>query len=393
MRVFIVGAGAVGSVIARFLDREKNVKEIICGDKNLKRAREFINFKSKKLSFERVDACDEEGMVSVARDVDLIINAALPHFNIPIMKVALKAGADYKDLCSHLDESRRPKQLKFHDKFKKEGLVGLINTGISPGITNLLAMNSASKLDEVHSIKIRTLIDPNAIEPIFAMSPEITMEESTSPAVSYKDGKFKSIKPFQEAEYYEFPHPIGKRFVFSVYGDEIATLPTYIKTKNVDFKSGGVDVEASKLFYDMGLLSDKPLKVGKESFIPLEFFSKNLPSVPTPKEMIDLMHKGVVEDAFVVLVVELDGKKFGKKVSIRSSIVFPTLKEIAKILPGATYISYPTGLSAFSFSKIIPLIEEKGVFPPEALNPDLRDRVLLELVSNGVHIKEDTSEW
>jgi len=387
--VLVVGAGAVGSVIVKFLSREKRIEKIICSDKNPKRARRFIDFSDSKLSFKKIDASDENQIAKASKDVDLIINAALPHFNTTIMKSALRSGANYQDMCSHLDKSKKPEQLKFDNRFKKENLIGLINTGISPGITNILAMNNANKLDDVYSIKIRTLLDPNAIEPIFAMSPEITLEGSTSPPLVYRNGKFKFIKPFEEAEYYKFPEPLNRRFVFSVYGDEIATLPYYIKTKDVDFKSGGVDVEASKLFYDMGLLSDRAIKIGKESFVPLEFFSKKLPTVPHPDKMIELMHKGIVEDALVSLVVELNGEKFDKKVSIKSSIIFPTLKEIAKILPGATYISYPTGLSAFSFSKIIPLIEEYGVFPPEALNSDLRNRVLLELVSNGIRIRND----
>jgi len=392
MRIFIVGSGAVGSVIAKFLSREKTVREIICGDKNPKRAKDFINFESKKLSFRMVDASNEDQMIAASKDVDLIINATLPHFNSHVIKVALKVGANYQDLCSHLDKSKTPGQLRFDAKFKKEKLVGLINTGMSPGITNILVKNSADRFDDVHSVRIRTLVDPNAIEPIFAMSPEVTLEESTSPALVYRNGKFKFVKPFEEVEYYEFPQPIGKRFVFSVYGDEVATLSRNVKTREVDFKSGGVDLDASKLFYDLGLLSDKPIRIGGASFIPLEFFSKNLPTVPTPEEMIRLMRNGIVEDALVVLVVEVDGIKSGRKVSIKKSIIFPTLKEITKILPGANYISYPTGLSAFSFSKIIPLVEEKGVILPEMLNSELRNKVLLELISEGLKINEEFSK-
>jgi len=392
MKVLIVGGGAVGSVIARFLDSEKSVKEIICGDKNPASAKKFLNLKSKKLSLVKLDATSEKQMLSASKDVDLIINASLPHFNPHIMNVAIKAGKNYQDLCSHLDKSHTPVQLQFDKQFKKENIVGLINTGMAPGITNVLAKTISDKFDSVDSIKIRTLIDPNSIEPIFAMSPEITLEESTSPALVYRNRKYKLVKQFKEAEYYEFPEPIGKRFVFSVYGDEVATLPMHIKTKNVDFKSGGVDIEASKLFFDMGLLSSKPIKIGKESFVPLDLFSEKLPKVPSPKEMMDLLEKGIVQDALVVLVVEADGTRFGKKVSIKSSIVFPTLKEMAKVLPGATYISYPTGLAAFCFSKIISKIKEKGVFLPESLDSGLIQNILLELADKNIAINEKISK-
>lgn len=393
MRVLIIGSGAVGSVIAKFLNMNKKVKQIICGDINLKRTRQFVNFKSKKITFEMIDATDEIQIKKVAKDADLIINASLPDFNTTIMKAALKVRTNYQDMCSHLDKSNKPQQLRFNDKFKKEKLVGLINTGISPGITNILAKNESDKLDQIHNIKIRTLVDQYAITPIFAMSPEITLEESTASPIIYRNGLFKFLKPFEEFENYNFPDPIGDRYVYSVYGDEIATLSRNIQTKNIDFKSGGFDIESSKMLYSLGLLSDKPIKIGNESIVPLDFImGKKPPAIPLPTEMNNMIKEGLIADGHVTIVVESNGKKFNKKMTIKNSIMFPSLKEIAQKSPGATYISYPTGLAAFSFSKIIPLIEKKGIVPPELLHLDLRNYVLTELISNGIQINETISK-
>src|SRR5438445_13092318 len=101
------------------------------------------------------------------------------------------------------------------------------------------------------------------------------------------------------------------------------------------------------------------------------------PSVPTPDRMMRLIADGVIENAAFVLVVVVVGTESGKKIKIVNAAIFPDLKFISKIFPGATYISYPTSVSAVAFSKILSDNDTFGVFPPEALNPSQRKKVLI----------------
>ena len=55
------------------------------------------------------------------------------------------------------------------------------------------------------------------------------------------------MKAFADSEKYSFPKPIGERPVFNIYGDEVSTIPLYIKTRNVSFKAGGSEVEFEKM--------------------------------------------------------------------------------------------------------------------------------------------------
>jgi hypothetical protein len=103
---------------------------------------------------------------------------------------------------------------------------------------------------------------------------------------------------------------------------------------------------------------------------------------------MQLVEDGIVENAVLMLVIEVVGKESGKKIKIRSSITFPDLKEITKIFPGATYISYPTGISAVAFARIISKIHTFGVFPPEALSANIRRDILIDLENYGVIIEE-----
>jgi saccharopine dehydrogenase-like NADP-dependent oxidoreductase len=76
---------------------------------------------------------------------------------------------------------------------------------------------------------------------------------------------------------------------------------------------------------------------------------------------------------------------------MKNVVVYPDLKEIAKKMPGATYISYPTAVAVASFAKIMPQIKMRGVFPPEALNSKIRRDILIELEGYGIKVQQEFS--
>lgn len=394
MKILIVGAGAVGSVISRFLVNDKGVSSIICASKDLKRSKEFIDIRNKKIKLLMLDASDVGRIIKIAKGVDLIINACLPRFNENILEAALKVGANYQDLASEFSDLKTAEQLKFNQRFKKAKLVGLINTGVAPGITNLLAKEAAekfNKIDRIEKINIRLIEEQKASEMVFSWSAETVLADMALSPLLYKNKKFVFTEPFGNSEEYDFPSPFGKRRIFNIYGDEVATLPLYIKTDNVDFKSAGADIDFFRALYRLGLLSQKPLIVDGKTITPVNFFKKIVPEVPTPKEMMSLMKKGIVENAFLVLIVEVIGREAGKNIMVKKSIIFPDLNEISKRMPGATYVSYPAGIAAYIFSKATRDLKTYGVFPPEALDLKTRESILLELVNNGIIAEEQLS--
>src|SRR4030042_1726251 len=197
MKIFIIGAGGVASALCKCLEKEKNISQVVCASKNPKKARGFIQVKNKKIKLlsNAVDASDIPRLAKAIRGFDLVINASLPNFNQQIMKAALKAKVNYQDLCSWLPDFKSAEQLRFHEKFRKAGLVGLINTGISPGITNILAAEANDKFEEVEEIKIRGIEEQKARQLIFAWSPAITLLELTFPAPVFRNKRTILVKP------------------------------------------------------------------------------------------------------------------------------------------------------------------------------------------------------
>src|SRR5438093_1055842 len=103
MRVFIVGAGATGSVTAHFLSQAKEVESIVCGDINLKKARQFLPIHP-KISLTPLDASQKAKVSGAIKGFDLLINASSPALNLILMEACLDAGVNYQDLASKWDE-------------------------------------------------------------------------------------------------------------------------------------------------------------------------------------------------------------------------------------------------------------------------------------------------
>lgn len=382
MRIFMAGTGAVASVMLRFLVKERYIDEIICASN---RPSAFLP-KSDKIKVRKLDLWDKKEVLRYAKGAECIINASLPDFNEILMEAALKAGSNYLDLCSRLEDNKTPEQLKFHKAFEKRGLVAMINTGVSPGITNILAANAADRLDSVRDIKIRVFEDQESDELVFAWSPHVIKDEVICPPLVCRASKLAFEKPFGAAEIYEFPWPIGKKKVVALYGDEVSTLYLNTGARNINYKASGSDIDILKVFYRLGMFSTERVRVKKKRVSPVDVFEKLAPKIPNPTKMMKMLDSGTIENAVLACSVEVTGRENGKRIAIRSSVVYPTIKQISKKFPGATYVSYPTAISSLAFYKSMQLVDRNGVFAPESLHKKVRDNVLAELKKNNIRI-------
>jgi saccharopine dehydrogenase-like NADP-dependent oxidoreductase len=395
MKIAIIGCGATGSVIARLLSREKFVNDFICLDKNIKRAKKFLGKGGFRV--EKVDARNTKELSKKIKDCDWVINA-LPTayylmgreilWNPRIMKVALKNGINYYDLACFGGKSTTAEQLHFQKKFEKEKLLAIINAGASPGLSNLLARENADELDIVEKIIIRTLEEQEGSEFILPWSKE-EMLDMVCDVLIYANKKFRFKEPFSEVSAYEFPSPFKRMYCYLISNDETYTIPHFISTRYLDVKNAGSDIEILRTLYRLGIFEDKPMYFRKMKILPRNFIYSILPDVPTSREMIRIMKKGILEDGFFGIFVETLGKVVGKKVLVKSYTIFPSQKGINDILPGATYITYPTGVCVIAFLKTIYKRKIYGVLPPETFNKKIREKVIEELEKRKIIISSE----
>lgn len=385
MKVFILGAGATGSIIAKLLAENSAVEQVLVGDINAKKARKFLLLHP-KITFKTLDASKKEDVAAALKDFNLLINAALPDFNKVLMEAAWEAGVNYQDLATYWDDNK-VEQLTFYDKFKEKGLVGLINASASPGVTNLMAAELAEKLKRIDYVKIRLLENVSSDTPFTAWSKETAFDEFTWKPVVWEYDHLEKRNNFGGEEIFNFPEPFMNERCYLISQEEVGTIPLYIKTKYVDIKAGGSEIAFARMLYKLGLLRNRPIKVGEIFVSPYEFMIKVWPDVLSLKAMKQLVESGSLHNAYFWAAVEEAGISERKKKVLKTFIMFPPQTEVNKFYPGANYISYAAGLTAAIFALHIPKIRQHGVFPPEALDPEVRASLISEFKKNNIKIE------
>src|SRR5258705_9833897 len=185
MRIFVLGAGATGSLLAQLLDRQGHT--VWCGDRDPIRARRFLGKKS-TIPIAEVNARNLRGVVKAAKGCQLIVNASASLFNEIVLRAALRLRAHYMDLSSHLTRHPfRAEQFRYAKRFEEKNRTALINAGVAPGLTNLLVKRAAEMLDEVEAVHIRLYESTESDDPISQWSTEVSFDEAISHPQGYRN--------------------------------------------------------------------------------------------------------------------------------------------------------------------------------------------------------------
>ena len=98
-KVMVIGVGAQGRTIAKRLNEEPLIEEIICADYDERAVVEMEKILS-KVKGVIVNAKNLSEIVEAARGAELIVNGLVPDFNVNVMEAALEVGACYQDMAS-----------------------------------------------------------------------------------------------------------------------------------------------------------------------------------------------------------------------------------------------------------------------------------------------------
>jgi saccharopine dehydrogenase-like NADP-dependent oxidoreductase len=381
MRIFVLGAGATGSLLAQLLERQGHT--VWCGDRDPERARRFLGKKS-TIPLTEVNARNFRGIVKAAKGCQLIVNASASVFNELVLRAAVRLRAHYLDLSSHLTRHPfRAEQFRYTKKFQAKNRAGLINAGVAPGLTNLLVKRAAELLDEVEAVHVRLYESSESDDPISQWSPEVSFDEAVSNPQVYRDGKFRLCKRFSEIEKFRFVDPIGTARVVLAAQDEVATLPHFIPMKDLDVKIGGNEIDRLRRWHKQGKLS-KSRGMTRQRF----------PQTSSPRMIAKLIRQGVLQNARFAAAVLVQGMKRGKKedqrLLIRSDCTFPTLYQIRQQGRFTTPVAYATAHVAALFIKFFPR-DLPGVFAPEMLPAETRRAILSGIRNHSIRITHKTT--
>ena len=372
MRIFVLGAGATGSLLARLLVRQGH--QVTCGDRDPDRARRFLG-KTSRIPIRQVNARNLWSIVKAARGSHLLVNCSPAVLNQIILRAALRLRAHYLDTASHLSGTPfKAEQFRFDARFQAKRRAAVINAGVAPGLTNLLVARSADLLNGLETVHIRLYEATDSDDPVSQWSHDSAFDEAVSRPRVYRQGRFHFGKRFGEREVFRFPPPIGRVGVVLAAQDEVVTLPRVLNMREMDVKAGGSDFERLRRWYRQGKL--------RKSHGPA---ANRFPQTSTPRQVAKLVARGVLYHARFAAAVMVRGQKGGRHAVIRWDAGFPTLHQMRRREVHASPIAWATAHLAALFVKHFPR-KLPGVHPPEALPARTRQAILAGARAYGIRI-------
>jgi saccharopine dehydrogenase-like NADP-dependent oxidoreductase len=287
-------------------------------------------------------------------------------FGDSIPRAAIKAGINYVDICDDHDATLAI--LDLNRLVEKQNLTFLINSGASPGLTNIMAKIGANELDQVNSI--RALWYEDTGEKIGFGQLAHWAHIAMGKVPQYINGEWLQIRALTEREMIKFPDPCGYIPLYYVGHPEPVTIPRFIKTNEVICK-GGILPESDIL---LTRTIDKVVLVKHNIIMKLvcKFFVKILPLLTGKTEEREIISS---------FRSELTGIKNQKQLRLSYTV----LGNVAKL----------TSVPASIITQLIlnKEIKSYGVLPPEGC-PDLNlKRFAQELEKRNINIiKEHAPE-
>jgi saccharopine dehydrogenase (NAD+, L-lysine-forming) len=383
MKLLIIGAGAVGSVIATVCAKDNTYDEIILADLKMGIAEDVKKRlgDNKKITPIALNANNVEEMKKAMKGVDMTVNATLPRFFLKIMRACLESGSSYLDMATDLavfNESpgtvvnRIPldMQLDMDQAFKDQGIAGMLCWGADPGAVNVWARYAADQMDSIDTIQIRDG-DTATVEGQSALvsfwSPDTLIEEvAFMNSLVWTKGRFERQAPLTRSEEWEFPQPVGKQRVWQVDHEEIQTMGRFMGkgVKEINFMLSLSDefVTALKVLKSIGMVSPEPIDVKGVKVVPRDVITSLMPVPVDPAFQSKVKGHGCCS-------VKVVGMKSGRRIQHYLWNVMAHQECYKKY--GGTATAVITGLppAVAVIMRAKKEITMNGVYPPEVLEP------------------------
>ena len=387
-RVLIIGAGGVGTVVAKKVAQNSDIfTDIMLASRTKSKcdkiASEITNV---KIQTAAVDADNVAELVALMREFkpDLCINVALPYQDLHIMDACLEAGVHYLDTANYepLDEAKFEYswQWAYQEKFREAGLTAILGCGFDPGVTGVFTAHAAKHhFDEIHYLDI---VDCNGGDhhKAFAtnFNPEINIREITQKGKYWENGQWVETEPQEIHLPLTYPS-IGVRESYLLYHEELESLvknfPT-IKRARFWMTFGQEYLTHLRVMQNIGITRIDPIMYNGVEIVPIQFLKAILPN---PGEL------GENYTGETSIGCRIRGLKDGKE---QTYYVWNNCSHQAAYQEtGAQGVSYTTGvpatIGAIMFMK--GLWKKPGGYNVEEFDPD---PFMAELMKQGLPWEE-----
>ncbi len=366
-KITVLGAGMVGSAIAKDLGRQYSVT---AADNSRER---LEHLKSQAaIQILTADLSKPEEVRTAASGADLVIGALPGFMGFETLKTVIEAGNNVVDISFFgedpflLDASAR-----------KHGVTAVVDFGVAPGMSNLILgfWNTRMRVESFECLVGGLPVErtwPFQYKAPF--SPVDVLEEYTRPARLVENGIVVKRPALSESEFVEFDG-IGTLEAFNTDG-----LRTLIETMKIPFMKEKTlrypgHIDAIRILRESGFLDKEPVSVHGKEIRPVDLASQLL--FPKWKLRED-------EAEFTVMRIVIRGREKNESKEIVYSL-FDRFDAETSISSKAR----TTGYACTAAARLVleGKLNQKGIIPPERIgeNPECFHQVMRDLSERGVN--------
>ena len=205
-KVLVLGSGLVGSVLAADLAATPGYRVTVVDrdEAPLANARRRAAIAGGRVTTQVAD-CGKPAVVRrLAKDADLVVGALPSRFGFDALRAVLEAKRSYCDISFMNDDPEELDELA-----KRQGVAAVVDCGVAPGLSHMLAAAGVRRLDRADRIDIMVGGLPRRrawpYEYKAGFSPNDVIEEYVRPARLVEGGAVVVKEALSEPEFIEFP--------------------------------------------------------------------------------------------------------------------------------------------------------------------------------------------
>jgi len=369
MNVLVLGSGLVGRPMAIDLANDKsfNVTVADISKQNLDRIPSNLPIKKIEKDFANPDQ-----LKSLLNDSDIVLNAVPGFMGYNTLKEIIKAKKNVVDIAFFPENP-----FDLDELAKQNNVTAVVDCGVAPGMSNLLAGYVDTILDKTETILIYVgglpLVREYPYEYKAGFSPIDVIEEYTRPARYIENGALVIRPALSDPELINFPH-VGTLEAFN--SDGLRTLADTLHAPNMKEKTLRYPghIEKMLVLRESGFFSQDEIVVKGIKIRPIDFTSRLLFPMWELKEG---------DEEFTVMRIVIEGIKNKKKIRYTYNLLDRHNEET-----NIHSMARTTGYTATTVLRLLAkgLFDRKGICPPEYIgqNSECVDFVLNGLKDRGV---------
>lgn len=385
MKVFCLGgAGNICREAVLDLVEHSDFERITIGDFNEEEGRKVVAWlNDPRVDFVTVNVRDHEDTVAKLRGYDIVMDGTTITLNGLSTRAIAEAGCHGVNLNGFGEEDASD------EMFKRHGRTCLPGFGMTPGLTQMMAMHAANQLDVVDEVRVsHGSYRPIAFSKSIAETTSYEYDPSLPGRVVYENGEFVQVPPFARPREITLPEPYGKATQYIIPHAETKTLAKALASKNVRL----IEVRGTwpaknmalvKALYDYGVLRNDTIEVNGAQIGIMDCISAYLYQSKEGKE---------TELYGYSLHIEVTGTKNGKRMKHTLTHTHPASDGSVEGWEGLRAYTRNVGIPLAVAAELIAKghVGQSGIVSPEEAFPE--PQVIFEALAKRELIVHEETE-